>query len=173
MFLARKISRAKWEPGDDLNEGELPADAVTVDLRTQDNALSFWRCENASKDHVERAALAIAAAAERIDKLDVVWVAEGDLQTDELHIEQTDGRTPIADMVANHIDVQRLDYTRLGKVASRVARALAEQNHRRLTKKSVRRLLVAAVQANALSLDGLDEKLRQEVSLALETVSPK
>ena len=32
MFLARKISRAKWEVKRDLSEGEISADAVTADL---------------------------------------------------------------------------------------------------------------------------------------------
>ena len=42
--LARKISRAKWDPKAGLTADEIPADAVTADLRTQDNALSFWAC---------------------------------------------------------------------------------------------------------------------------------
>ena len=46
MFLARKVSLAKWSKKDELAEGEIPADAVTADLRTQDNKLSFWRCGN-------------------------------------------------------------------------------------------------------------------------------
>ena len=34
MFLARKITRAKWNPQKGLSEGEIVADAVTADLRT-------------------------------------------------------------------------------------------------------------------------------------------
>ena len=44
MFLARKISLAKWSKKGELEVGEIAADAVTADLRTQDNKLSFWRC---------------------------------------------------------------------------------------------------------------------------------
>ena len=42
MFLARKISRAKWPATRELSVSEIPADAVTGDLRTQNNALSFF-----------------------------------------------------------------------------------------------------------------------------------
>ena len=42
--LARKISRAKWEATKDLGDGEIQADAVSADLRTMGNTLSFWRC---------------------------------------------------------------------------------------------------------------------------------
>ena len=57
MFLARKISLAKWskkqEQGE-LAEDEIPADAVTADLRTQDNKLSFWRCGDGEGDRSQR-----------------------------------------------------------------------------------------------------------------------
>lgn len=35
--LTRKISRAKWEASEDLDEGEIQADAVSADLRTSGN----------------------------------------------------------------------------------------------------------------------------------------
>lgn len=169
MFLARKVSRVKWEPKDGIGAREIPADAVTADLRTEDNTLSFWRCGEASKDTVERAALAIAAAAERIDRLDIVWVAEERLQNeDQLSLKQADGRTPVQGMVRNHIDVEWLDYARLGKIASRVAQALRDRQHRRLTKKGVREILVAAIRERALSLDDLDDKVRAEIVTALD-----
>ena len=76
MFLARKITRAKWAAKQELSVGEIPADAVTVDLRTQDNALSFWRCPNDTDRDVEEAALAIAAARKRVDRLDIVWLTD-------------------------------------------------------------------------------------------------
>ncbi len=43
MFLARKITQAKWRPKEGFADGEIAADAVNADLRTQDNSLSFWR----------------------------------------------------------------------------------------------------------------------------------
>jgi hypothetical protein len=48
--LARKTTRAKWQPKPDLAEGEIAADAVTVDSRTTGNTLSFWRCLSAEAD---------------------------------------------------------------------------------------------------------------------------
>ena len=60
--LARKISRAKWEASDDLGEGEIQADAVSADLRTTGNTLSFWRCTSASETDLQRVILALTAA---------------------------------------------------------------------------------------------------------------
>ena len=61
MFLARKITQAKWRPKAGFAEGEIAADAVTVDLKTQDNSLSFWRCPTETTQDLEKAVLAIAA----------------------------------------------------------------------------------------------------------------
>jgi hypothetical protein len=52
--LARKVARAKWEPRSDLGDGTIAADAVTADLRTTENTLSFWRCNSSSADDLRR-----------------------------------------------------------------------------------------------------------------------
>lgn len=83
MYLARKIARAKWTSnGNSSNRvtaAGIAADAVTGDLRTQDNTLSFWTCPSGTDDDVEEAALAIAATWERLGKLDLVWLATCDI----------------------------------------------------------------------------------------------
>lgn len=79
MFLARKITRAKWDTGQGLSAGEISADAVTSDLRTKENTLSFWNCRTETNGDVEDAVLAIAAAGDRLDRLDVVWLAYDEL----------------------------------------------------------------------------------------------
>ena len=163
MFLAGKISRAKWEMGD-LSEGEISADAVTADLRTQGNTLSFWRCGSGMEDEVEEAALAIAATRDDVDKLDIVWVDEDELKTDGHPLEDTKGQTPVTELVERHVDVCRLDYVRLGNVANHVITAIEEDRWTRLTRKRVRDILVAAVEQGRVNLDGLQERVQEEVN---------
>ena len=150
MFLARKIARAKWDAKRNiergLEEGEISSDAVTGDLRTQKDTLSFWRCRTGSEDDIRDAALAIAAAGERLDKLDIVWLVDSELQADGHTLKDTEGRTPVADLSKRHVDICKLDYIRLGKVAQRVVAAIEDQRCRRLTKARVKGLLVTAVQ---------------------------
>ena len=50
-----------------MSAGEISADAITGDLRTQGNSLSFWQCGIAEQDKLEEAALAIAAGRDSID----------------------------------------------------------------------------------------------------------
>ena len=118
MFLARKITRAKWEPKQGFADGEIPADAVTADLRTQGNSLSLWQCGDATMHEVEEAALALATAGNQVDKLDIVWLSDDDLNADGQNWAETEGRTPVTDLIRRHVDLSLLDYGRLGKVRS-------------------------------------------------------
>jgi hypothetical protein len=76
VYLARKITCAKWESREGFAAGGIPADAVTADLRTTGNTLSFWKCEPPPDDGIGAVVLGLATGAARIDWLDLVWVEE-------------------------------------------------------------------------------------------------
>ncbi len=168
MYLVRKITRAKWEPPSDLASDEIPADAVTVDLRTRKNTLSFWEAGNATPPELEDAVLALAAGRDRLDRIEVVWLAEEDLRGEHLSLCRTEGCTPMSSMVKHHVDVSCLDYKRLGRVAQRIAKALKQGRYQRLTKKRARHLLAQAVREGRLRLEDLEAKLRKELGQILE-----
>lgn len=161
MFLARKFSPAKWAPKKGLPKNGIPADAVTGDLRTQENTLSFWRCD--VRD-VDEAALAIAAGADRIDKLDIVWIGDDDLRGDGHILSDSPGRTPVADLSDRHVDLRGLDYDLLGSVARRVAAAIDCDHCQRLTKTRVKALLKTAARDGRIDLEGLSKKIREEIA---------
>ena len=130
-FLARKITRAKWDRRDGLAENEIPADAVTADLRTTNNTLSFWKCEAPSDEEIRQTVLALATEAERVDRIDVVWVEEDDFRAHSISLNPSDGRTPVASLRSRHVDVAKLDLGRLSVAATLLAQALAQGQHRR------------------------------------------
>ena len=168
MFLIRKIARAKWESKEGLSKEEIPADAVTVDLRTSDNVLSFWKCKSNSRENIEDVALAIVAAGNSVERLDLICIANDKLQEDGQTWKDTDGRTPVEDLVKQHVDVYRLDYVRLGKIASRIATAIKADGYICLTKKSLAKLLATAVKQKRIDLDRLEEKVKAEVQKMLD-----
>lgn len=169
MFIARKITLAKWNPNEELAPGEISADAVTADLRTQDNKLSFWRCGNGSQTEIGEVALAMAATGNRVDKIELAWIPEDDLRADGQLWLDTEGRTPVEQLASRHLDVCRLDYVRLGKIAHRVADAIKEGRFERLKKERVLDILVAAIQQRRLELNDLKDKVRAEVNKSLAT----
>ena len=164
MYLARKITRSKWRNGHS-SVGSVPADAVTADLRTKNNTLSFWQCGNGTQVEVYDAALALAAGGQRVENIEVVWLSYDDLMADGQQIDATAGRTPVTEMIERHVDLSRLDYARLGRVAGRVVSALANGWYRRLTKQAVRAIIVNAVHGGRLDPSSLQEKVRGAVGL--------
>lgn len=164
MLLARMISRAKWERKEWMSEGEISADAVTADPRTQNYKLSFWRSGTGTENEIENVALAIAAGRDKIDKVEIVLIDDKDLKHDGQIIKASDGRTPIGSLVKLHVNVTRLDYCRLGKVARRVASAVEADQCYRVTRRRVERLLVTAItRSKVLQIEKLNKNLRVHV----------
>ena len=167
VFLARKITRAKWEAKEGFSDGEIPADAVSTDLRTSGNSLSFWQCGSGTRGEVEEAALALAAASRHVDKVEIVWLSGDDLLTDGQKLVETEGRTPVRSLIKRHIDVSLLDYERLGRIAHRIVASMQESRYCRLTRKRVTNLLATAVQQGEVELSQLEERVQIEVRKSL------
>ena len=163
MLLARKITRAKWRPSHSLSPGEISADAITGDLRTQGNTLSFWQCPSGNHAAIEQAALAIASTGDRIDKVDIVWLDDADLKNDGQTVETTEGQTPILDLNELHVDVCHLDFTRLGKVAQRIANAINEERYIRIPRARIQAMLADAIERGQVDRGSLQPKVRDEI----------
>jgi hypothetical protein len=163
-ILARKIARAKWEQNPELGDGEIAADAVTGDLRTTGNALSLWRCASSAEDDLKRAVLALAAAADRPDKLDIVYFDEVAVREAGLAIQNTPGNTPVASLREHHVDVKRLDILRLGTMARLVAQALRADAALRMTSREVVELVVHAVRTGLLPVEDLKDQMKTKVA---------
>ncbi len=164
MLLGRTVSRAKWNASSELALDEVAADTVTSDLRTTKNTLSMWAGDGPAESLVDDTALACAAARDRADSIDVVWLDRSALVAAGLAIESTAGHTPVADLVERHADVVRLDIVRLGKVAALIADAIRLRSQvKRITRAKVLDLLVAAVNKGRLPLAELKQPLQDEV----------
>lgn len=165
MFLVRKISRSKWDRATNEKHGlgrdEVSADAVTADLRTSCNQLSFWKCDSGELDDVREIALAIVAGSKDIESIDVVWVHTSDLQEDGLDWNVSEGRTPVRDLSKHHVDVCSLDYGRLGKLAKHVREAIDRSRCKRLTKKQLIQLVATAAASGRLQIEELQPKVRE------------
>lgn len=165
--FVRMIARAKWEQDIDLGEGEIAADAVTGDLRTTQNRLSFWRCGAAHVLDLETAALAMAAARDRLDRLDIVYLNEDGIRANGLRTWTTPGNTPVSSLRASHVDIDHLDLSRLGKVAEMIATAHRTNSALLISRLEVLAILVRAVRDGLVSTDALRGDLKTKVEAAL------
>ena len=167
MFLARSIRRLKWPVIPEVTMDEISADAITGDLRTRDNSLSFWHSDSADKDDIEDAVLTISSGRDRVEKVELIWLDRVELESAGQDLAQTDGSTPVTDLVDSHVDVCSLNYQRLGGLASLMISAIASDQYQQVTRKQVQRILADAVLQRRLSLGDLNTKIQVEVQQIL------
>lgn len=162
-WLVRKISRAKWEPKPELEPTFIAADAVTVDLRTSNNRLSFWECNQGQVEaELAEVAVALAGGLDRPDKLDIAWFEKSLVESMGVQLENTEGHTPLKGVRGFHVDAVNLDLSRIEQLSRLLADAIRkDENHKRFTKSDILELLCRAVHAGRLSLSDLrDEQVK-------------
>ena len=173
MYLARKVSLAKWLDRCDRPSGLVTADAVTADLRTSGNTLSFWRCDNAETSSVEEIALVLAAEANRIDKVDVALVLEKEIRDAGHKLCDTPKGSRVEELVHKHVDVCELDFSSLMNIAVQVRRAASSSRLKRVKRRRVRDLLLEAVVCEKLDLSQLEDDVRSELESHLASLNSK
>lgn len=166
-FLVRKVARGKWETTP-FADGEIPADTLTSELKTQGNTLSFWESEGEDDSLWKEVALALAASGERIDRLDVAWLERTTLSDNGIALEKTPGKTPVLDLRDRHVDAAKLDVMRLVRVSHLLAQAIrVHKKVRRLARSEVINLLVEGARAGRMKLEDLKPLVREEVETKL------
>ena len=162
-YLARKVSRAKWEPCEYITQGGIRADAITGCLRTKDDTLSLWQCQNI-EDDITEVVLALSTAMERLDTINIVLLDRENLGSNGVSLQETPGNTPVAELCSRHIDIVNLDMSRLCIVANHVASKIRNNaDCYTFTKTQIRKLLCKAIQEQRLKIDDLKNKLKTEV----------
>jgi|GEM_PF-960105 len=163
-FFIRKISRAKWETEGRFASGQIPADAVTADLRTRNNSMSLWHIDKPSNDNeLCDIALAFVAAADRIETMDLAWVDKEFFESNRIIIESSDGRTPVVSLRQYHADAINVDLTRLSAVATGIAAAIKINQYKRFTKRELKKIIVDAIDKELISIDVLNQKVKEEI----------
>jgi hypothetical protein len=163
IFLARSISTAKWRSRTSIADNEIPADAVTCDMRTSDNRLSFWLYDPGKEGSLDEVALALASARDNIQRLDLVWLDHNQIQQMNLKIDSTPGQTPAMHLQHNHRDVAGLDVVRLVHLARGVADAVACNQTKRFSEKQVHDLLCKATMEKLIAPHDLKASVREKV----------
>ena len=161
--VARKFARAKWDVKPFMGKDDISADAVTGCLRTNDNKLSLWVCEEEGET-VEEVVLALATAGNRLEKMHLLVLPRVDLEAIGLTLEPSDGRTHVDDLIKRHADAVQVTLRNLSQIAQLFAgRIRSGIGYHLFTRLDVRRIIDKAISARRVHLEELDEHLQNEL----------
>lgn len=156
-YLVRKISRSKWADCDMSTDQVVTADAVTNCLKTTKNTLSVWFA--AREEDIATAKLALLAALERFDSVDLVVLRLDDVLDENLELIESDGLTAAKSLVTLHRDIATLSLVELEKVAKLVQRKIVEKKTERVMKNNFQQIIKSAVADGIIKKDDLPQKM--------------
>lgn len=158
--LARKVSIAKWRGPDWASIDRMPADAVSSDLRTASNALSFWRADAEGKGE-DGAILALLGTLQRVEKIDIA-IIDGEA-LEEVALTPSSGDTSLAHLRDLHVDVEGLNHHSLIKTAVVLGTEIYASRAIQITKEQVRRRLQDEIDQGRLDWSELPEEMRKSL----------
>lgn len=155
-LLVRKIALGKWS---DSVEGQpTSADALTNCLKTSQNKLSVWRIDD--ENEIDEGILAIAASQEHLDKIDVVFFEESELEDKNISVSnEMPGDTACVDLKQTHRDLCNLNANSLEIVAQEISNKIRNEKRIRRSRSNVKRILETAIAKGRIKTDDLHEDL--------------
>lgn len=157
-YLVRKISRSKWEVD---GSGPINADAITNCLKTTGNTLSFWQVT--SENEISDAVLALAAANDNLDKMDVVVIHEDIFRELAITIAESPGKTACEKLAHTHRDLANLSINELASIADVLAGKIREGKTTRFTLSKLRTLLLSAIDEGRLDFERLSDGIKKKL----------
>lgn len=159
LFI-RKINRNKWLQADQVPD-DVSADAITGCMRTQRNTLSVWEVQDENK--IDEAVLAIVSAGDHLETIDVIQIDREHLEENRIDCIQTEGRTPVEDLVGTHVDLCNLAYKELGIIAYHIVDKFRQGKVERYTKTRLKGILKDAIQQQRLETTDLEDAISDKL----------
>lgn len=159
-LLVRKINRSKWNNADD-NVFNLSSDAISNCLKTTRCTLSVWKIT--SEEELDEAVLALISNGSKLETIDVVTLDGDYLLKVEVTGEETEGITKVPDLVNNHMDLNQLNYYKIGLVAEHIIQRIKLKKVKRYTIEELKKILQNAIQADRLKIEDLDASLADKI----------
>lgn len=161
-ILVRKINKAKWLQIDLSESDDVSADALTNCLKTNDNSLSVWEIE--SEEKINEAILAIASAGHHLESIDIIKLDKDYLASQNVEIKSSVGITKVEDLKDSHRDLANLTLSKMCIISSHiVAKFNKNDKEIRITKKTIKDLLLKAIKDERLDKSDLNDSIVEKL----------
>jgi hypothetical protein len=168
----RKYNPAKWTECLNGCRDAIPADAITICLRTSNNTLSVWHLLSPD-DECEFVDIAIAMTltnADRsgsIDTIDFVYIELDRLIELGLTVVETPGNTLYESYRDKHLDISDLDYPSLGIVSDALKSQMSNQKIKRIERGKIKSRIKQLIRSGEIqNHESFPERLRKELGLS-------
>lgn len=163
MNLVRKVSVAKWVGAEWASVDRIPADALSADLKTTGNTISFWLVDSADigDEEVLRASVAMAAAMDKAESFDVISVPLQEFENCD--VVESMGRSPYTEFCPQHRDVAALDDVSHIVLAKVLSRHIYEDRRRRITRAEILKALRSALTDGRLDRNEMKDSLVKQL----------
>jgi len=161
-FLVRKIDKGKWLKNDIKNGAPVAADAITICMKTTENTLSTWEID--TPGDIEKAVLAIVAAGDHLETIDVVILDRQYLDAQGVKAVPVEGKTPIATLRKTHHNLENLTYPKLGILAEHTVEMFRKDLVPRYLERELIRILKEAISQSLLSPGDLQAPISRKLS---------
>jgi hypothetical protein len=160
LFI-RKINKAQWLQTDIVQGEDVSADAITNCMKTKGNTLSAWEVE--SKTDIDKAVLAMVAAGDHLETIDVVPMTPEYLTEKEVDFKKISGLTPVEGLIKNHINLEQLSYKKLGIIAYHIVDKIREREVKRYTEGKCKEILRKAISEGKLKIEDIKDDIRKKL----------
>ena len=99
-----------------------------------------------------------------LETIDIVVLDDEYFAKYQISTKETDGDTVVKDLINTHVDVCSLDVLRLKMVADHIIECIENNNHRRFTKPTLKRMLKDAVEKKRLNVADLDVDMQNKIN---------
>ena len=131
--------------------------------------MSFWRCQNPEDETaLHEVALALAAGPRHLGDVSLVWLPAEQLCEAGFALQDSSGKTLVADLKDNHVDVEVLDAKRFVRLAELLQESVQDGKHCKINANRLRKLLLTAIQEDRLPVSKLDPPLLTKLLGRLE-----
>lgn len=161
-LLVRKVDKGKWMQNDIVNGADVSADAITHCMRTANNKISVWEID--SEGNSEEAVLAMVAAHEHLETIDVVLMNRDYLTENGINCVNSEGRTAVTDLINRHRDLDSLTFKKLGIIAYHIVDGIKNDKIKRYTIGQQKEILKKAISTSRLNPDDLKNSVKEKLN---------
>lgn len=165
-MLMRKISMNRWHRNSSpfQRAEDVEMDTITRDLKTTDNALSFWSYDD--DEGFYDAVVAFASNMDRTEKLHFLLVEEQELNNRAIPWRLSAGVTKFHGYKDRHVDAGAFDYGNLREVLELILNCFKSEERERIRlvdRQTLKKALKRALQDGKIKIEELSQKMAAEL----------